>query len=111
MPLPLPNLDTRRWVDLTDEGRALIPRYSPPWTDHNVHDPGITLLELFAWLAEQDIYWVNRIPESHRRKFLELVGFVPAPPLPARLALGFSLPPGAPAHMLPAGAVLATSTA
>ena len=31
---------------------ALIPRYAPGWTDHNPSDLGITLIELFAWLAE-----------------------------------------------------------
>lgn len=110
MPLPLPDLDTRRWADLTEEGRALIPRYSPAWTDHNVHDPGITLIELFAWLIEQDVYWVNRIPASHRRKFLELVGFLPDPPLPARLPIGFTLAPATPPRALPEGVTVATST-
>ena len=50
MPLPLPNLDTRRWTDLVAEGRSLVPRYAPTWTDHNAHDPGMTLFELLAWL-------------------------------------------------------------
>ena len=52
MPMPMPNLDDRRWDDLVDEGRALIPVYSRDWTDHNVSDPGITFLELFAWITE-----------------------------------------------------------
>ena len=52
MPLPLPNLDTRRWADLVDEGVAIVPRYGGSWTDHNAHDPGITLIELFAYLVE-----------------------------------------------------------
>ena len=68
MPLPLPSLDTRRWSDLVAEGRALIPRYAPTWTDHNVHDPGIMLVELFAWIVEQLIYRANRIPIRHRLK-------------------------------------------
>jgi len=87
MPLPLPTLDTRRWADLVDEGRAVIPRYAPAWTDHNIHDPGITLLELFAWLTEQLIYRANRVPERHLRKFLALAGFSPEPPLPARAVI------------------------
>ena len=110
MPLPLPNLDTRRWTDLVDEGRALIPRYAPGWTDHNIHDPGITLLELFAWLIEQEIYRVNRIPETHRRKFLELTGFRPKPPAPARAVLAFS-PTAGPPLELPAGLTLASGGA
>ena len=91
MSISLPNLDDRRWVDLVEEGRALIPFYSPPWTDHNVHDPGITLIELFAWLAEMDIYQLNRIPERHLRKFLSLVGVHPEPPRPSLAPLSLAL--------------------
>ena len=87
MPVPLPNLDDRRWSDLVDEGRALIPLYARDWTDHNVHDPGIMLMELFAWIAEMDIYQLNRIPDLHKRKFLELVGVEPRPPLAAHVVL------------------------
>ena len=103
MPLPLPNLDTRRWSDLVSEGRALVPRYAPEWTDHNAHDPGITLMELFAWLAEMDIYRLNQVPPRHRLKFLELVGFVPRPPRGARTMLAFSPKSGGPLA-IPAGA-------
>jgi hypothetical protein len=87
MALPLPNLDDRRWVDLVDEGRTLIPLYSPKWTDHNVHDPGITLVELLAWMAELDLYRINRVPASHVGKFLALVGIQPMAPRGARTVL------------------------
>lgn len=107
MPLPLPNLDTRRWSDLVDEGRALLPRYAPDWTDHNAHDPGITLMELFAWLAEMDIYRLNQIPPRHRLKFLELVGYVPQPPVAARTMLTFSPTSGA-AFTVPSDAQFAS---
>ena len=50
MRLPAPNLDDRRFQDILDEARRLIPRYCPEWTDHNLSDPGITLLELFAFV-------------------------------------------------------------
>ena len=102
MPLPLPNLDTRRFADLVDDARALVPRYAPAWTDHNASDPGITLVELLAWLVEQDIYRVNRVPERHRRKFLTLADVAPAPPRAARAVLALS---GAGAVGVPAGTV------
>jgi hypothetical protein len=89
--VPLPNLDDRRWADLVDEGRTLIPVYSPSWTDHNAHDPGITLMELLAWVAETDIYRVDRIPDSHLRAFLALVGIRLLPPSAARAAVVFAL--------------------
>lgn len=107
MPLPLPNLDTRRWADLVEEGRSLIPRYAPGWTDHNVHDPGITLMELFAWITDLAIYRTNAIPASHRRKFLALIGFSPQSPQPARTAFAFTLT-GLTEQALPAGTTIAT---
>lgn len=102
MKVPLPNLDDRRWADLVDEGRSLIPLYAPEWTDHNLHDPGITLMELFAWIAEMDIYQLNRVPDKHKRKFLALVGTVPEPPRPARTVLSFTVAAGGAPLPLPA---------
>ena len=52
MALQAPNLDDRTFQDLVREARAMIPRYCPEWTDHNLSDPGITLIELFAWMVE-----------------------------------------------------------
>ena len=73
MPIPLPILDDRRFDDLTEELRALIPRYCPEWTDHNPSDPGITLIELFAWLGETLIYRLDRLPEASLRQLLALL--------------------------------------
>ena len=61
MPLPKPTLDNRRYDQLVGEGRALIPRLAPAWTDQNASDPGITLIELGAWLSEQNIYRFDRV--------------------------------------------------
>lgn len=83
MPLPKPVLDNRNFDQLVAEGRALIPRLAPAWTDHNVSDPGITLVELFAWLTEMDLFRLDRISDEQRRGFLRLVG---SPPLPAQVA-------------------------
>jgi predicted phage baseplate assembly protein len=103
--VPLPNLDDRRWADLVDEGRSLIPIYSPKWTDHNAHDPGITLMELLAWIAETDIYRVDRIPASHIRTFLALVGIVLRAPAAARAVVVFASKNGTAAE-LPATTLL-----
>lgn len=104
MKIPLPNLDDRRWADLVDEGRSLIPVFAPQWTDHNVHDPGITAIELLAWIAEMDLYQLNRISDRAKRKFLSLIGVVPYPPLAARTILSFALTGNPPGTLeLPAG--------
>jgi hypothetical protein len=109
MPLPLPNLDTRRWNDLVAEGVSLIPRYSETWTDFNIHDPGITITELLAWFVEQDVYRVNRVPDRHRRKFLELLGFPPLPPQAAVTPVNLTLTAASAPTTLPAGALLSAT--
>ncbi|APR88331.1 hypothetical protein A7982_13680 [Minicystis rosea] len=73
MPLVLPNLDDKTFADLVQEARASLPALYPSWTDHNPSDPGITLIELFAWLTEMVIYRNNRITESTYRTFLKLL--------------------------------------
>ncbi len=73
MPLTLPDLDDRRYVDLVEEARAFIPTYAPEWTDHNASDPGITLIEMFAYLSEMLIYRLNRVTDANRRAFLRLL--------------------------------------
>ena len=109
MPLPTIDLDTRRYPDLVDEARSLIPRYAPEWTNENASDPGVTLLELLAFLTEQLVYRANRIPARHRRKFIELVGFAPSPPLAARTALSIRPGTGGDGLVLPAGLAFAAA--
>lgn len=73
MSIPLPNLDDRRYQDLLDEARALIPHLYPEWTDHNSTDPGMILIELLAWLTETVLYRLDQISEPHYRVFLKLL--------------------------------------
>lgn len=73
MPLSLPNLDDRRYADLLEEARSLIPSYAPEWTNHNPSDPGITLVELFAHLTEMLVYRANRVTDDNKRAFLKLI--------------------------------------
>ncbi|WP_329477780.1 hypothetical protein OG555_37050 [Kribbella sp. NBC_01484] len=89
MTLSQPSLDDRRFDDLFAEARSLIPTYKPEWTDHNPSDPGITLLELFAWLAEMLIYRADQVPARHRLVFLRLLNgpdWTPTGPLDEEIA-------------------------
>src|SRR5258708_5568121 len=101
MPLDIPNLDTLRWADLIEEARALIPTAAPRWTDHNAHDPGITFIELFAWLAEMQIYQLNRVGDRHRETFARLAGTPRRPATPARVELVATGTPPAPTPVPP----------
>jgi len=73
MPVPMPNLDDRRFDDLVREGRTIIPLQAPQWTNHNPADPGITILELFAYVAEMLLYQTNRITDHHRQQFVRML--------------------------------------
>jgi predicted phage baseplate assembly protein len=91
MALPVPNLDDRRFQDLVDEAKRLVQQRCPEWTDHNVSDPGVTLIETFAWMTDQLIYRLNRVPDRNYVKFLELIGVTLFPPTAARTDVTFWL--------------------
>lgn len=101
--LPVPDLDDLRWQTLVDEGRALIPAYAPEWTDHNAGDPGVTLMELFAYLAELDLFTLSQINPAQLRKLLALAGVAAAPPRASRAMVEPALRPGAAPRELPSG--------
>ena len=91
MALPVPNLDDRRFQDLVDDAKRLVQQKCPEWTDHNVSDPGVTLIETFAWMTDQLIYRLNRVPDRNYVKFLELIGVNLFPPTAARSQVTFWL--------------------
>ncbi|MCW5317866.1 putative baseplate assembly protein [Nostoc sp. KVJ3] len=102
--LPSSNLDDRAFDDLVEECIMRIPRYCPEWTDHNLSDPGITLIELFAWLTDQMLLRFNQVPRKNYVAFLELLGIRLQPPAPARTELTFYLSAALPeAYTIPAG--------
>lgn len=77
--------------DLVDQARLSIVTYCPEWTDYNLSDPGITLIELFATMTTQLNYRLNRVPERNHLKFLEMIGQTPKPLAPAKTNLFFCL--------------------
>ena len=91
MSLPSPNLDDRKYQDIVDEAKRLIPSYCPEWTNHNLSDPGVALIELFAWMSEMILFRLNQVPERLYTKFLDLVGIEPFPSSAARAELTFWL--------------------
>ena len=87
MPLTIPNLDDRRYQELLDEALARVPVYTPEWTNFNKSDPGVTLIEVFAFMTESLLYRANQIPERNRKKFLKLLN---VPLQPATSAQGLA---------------------
>ncbi|MGX7826175.1 putative baseplate assembly protein [Actinokineospora sp. 24-640] len=91
MVLPAPSLDDRRFQEFVDEAKRYVMRRCPEWTDHNVSDPGVTLIETFAFMTEQLCYRLNRVPDRLYVKFLELLGLRMLPPTAAVLPVTFWL--------------------
>ncbi|MFC1944160.1 putative baseplate assembly protein [Chloroflexota bacterium] len=109
MALSAPNLDDRTFQDLVREARAMIPRYCPEWTDHNLSDPGITLIELFAWMVDILLYRLNKVPDRNYIKFMELVGIRLEPPKQAIVDVNFRLSTPQPGSItIPLGTEVAT---
>jgi predicted phage baseplate assembly protein len=106
--LEAPDLDDRTWEEIVAQARALIPTYAPNWTDHNPSDLGITLIELFAWLAEGMIFRLNRVPDKNLIEFLNLIGITRDPPTPASTYLTYRLAPAADTLLVPRGHQVST---
>ena len=106
--IPAPNLDDRTFEDLVEEAITLIPKYCPAWTNHNPTDPGVTLVELFAWMTEMVIYRLNKVTDKNYLAFLDLMGISLQQPQPSRALLQFSLASKSKGQRVEAGMQVAT---
>jgi predicted phage baseplate assembly protein len=79
-----PDLFTLRFDDLVEAGRSRLPSLAPAWTDYNLHDPGITLMELAAWVTEAQLYSLARMRRDERVSYAALLGIAPSGTVPAR---------------------------
>ena len=82
-------LDDLTWDQMVEAIRRRIPAESAGnWTLHAPVDPGITFLDLFAFLAEQRMYWLNQVPDAFVVAVLKLLGHDgPQPAAPAATVL------------------------
>src|SRR6266536_3410501 len=90
MPIPSPNLDDRTFQQLLDEAKLIVQQKCPGWTDQSPSDPGMVLLEAFAYLTETMIYRLNLLPDKVFREFLRLIGVKLRPPSAAGVELTMS---------------------
>lgn len=110
--LPLPNLDDKTFDELVEYAKKIIPGLAPDWTDFNLHDPGITFIELFAWLTEIQIYYLNKVRDESYLKFFKLIGLTPNPSVCSKAVVYFSFKNDSyyDAVVLPSGTKLYTSS-
>jgi len=91
MTLPAPHLDDRRFQDLVDDAKRMVQQRCPEWTDHNVSDPGVTLIETFAFMVDELLYRLNRVPDRLYVTYLDLLGVTIHPSTSAMADLTFWL--------------------
>ena len=91
------NLDDQTYEEIVKSAVGRLPWLCPVWTDHNAHDPGITILELMAWYKEMQQYHMNQFTDPLRCKLLGLAGVTRLPAVPARCAV--ELGPESPARL------------
>src|SRR5688500_1571636 len=106
--IPPPKLDDRSFHDIVEEAISMIPRYAPEWTNHNPSDPGITLIELAAWMTDLLIYRLNQVPEKNYVAFLNLLGIKLRAPRAAKTLARFTLVEGAAKQRVPRGTQVST---
>ena len=109
--IPPPKLDDRTFNDIVEEAISMIPRYAPEWTNHNPSDPGITLIELAAWMTDLLIYRLNQVPDKNYVAFLNLLGIKLRAPRAAKALTRFSLVEGASKQRVPRGTQVSTPQA
>lgn len=68
------SLDTENFRDIMENAKNMAASIYPEWTDYNYHDPGITMLELLAWIKEGQQFFLDQIGDEHRKKYLKLLG-------------------------------------
>ncbi|ROR97603.1 putative phage baseplate assembly protein [Salana multivorans] len=107
--LPTPNLDDRRFQDMVDDAKRYVQQRCPEWTDHNVSDPGVTVIETVASMVDEMFYRLNRVPDRLYLEFLQLLGvrLHPATAAVAEVVAWLSAPQTEDV-LVPAGLELAT---
>ena len=91
------NLDDQTYEEIVQAAEGRLPWLCPAWTDHNAHDPGITVLELMAWYKELQQYQMNQFTDGLKWKLLKLAGISPRRRRrPVRWSWSRTAPPGSP---------------
>ena len=77
--LKVPQLDDLTYEQIVNRSISRIPAMTDQWTDFNSHDPGITVLQAYAWLVDMLNFYMNATGDVHVEKYLKLLGITPNP--------------------------------
>jgi hypothetical protein len=71
------NLADKTYEEILAEAIERIPMYTKEWTNFNVSDPGVTILQNFSMFTALMREKINEVPESVRFALLGMLGFTP----------------------------------
>ena len=72
--LKVPQLNDMTYEQIIQRAVSRIPSLTDQWTDFNSHDPGITVLQTYAWLVDMLNYYMDATGDVHVKKYLKLLG-------------------------------------
>jgi hypothetical protein len=95
------NLSDKTYEEILAEAIEKIPTYTKEWTNFNVSDPGVTILQNLSMFTALMRGKINDVPESVRFGLLGMLGFTPREYEASEIFLGatdagaeLSFPPG-----------------
>ncbi len=83
-------LDDQNFVDIVNRSRRLIQKYAPNWTNENASDPGITILEMLAWLKDNMQYYMDQSHLISQHAYMDLLDIKQLPSKPATMVASVS---------------------
>ncbi len=72
--LPIRSLDDQMFEEIVKNAKKMIPSFTDEWINQGSSDPGITFIELYAWLKEMQQYYLNQISIKNKYKYLKILG-------------------------------------
>lgn len=89
-----PKIDDRKFSDLFNQLRGMLPHYTPELSGVDGKEPGVALLKIYAYLAETVLSRLNQASRKNFVAFLDMLGIKLLPAQPARVPLTFALAKG-----------------
>lgn len=84
------SLNDKTYDEMLMEAISQIPLYTDEWTNFNVSDPGITILQNLTSFNMLQQSYINEITDEVRRKLLKMLGFMANENKSARVFLQYS---------------------
>ncbi|MGH7900288.1 MAG: baseplate J/gp47 family protein, partial [Thermodesulfobacteriota bacterium] len=89
-----PKIDYRKFSDLLNALKGLVPHYTPEWAASDEKDSGVALLKIFSHIVESVVSRLNQVPRKNFVAFLDMLGIEVLSAQSSRVALSFKLAKG-----------------